>query len=114
MELLTEYTHEVGEKISKAADRLAKQAQKELGEVSPKHTGKYAKSWHLKRFGESGSFRIVLHNSEYRLPHLLENGVEHHYPNDSHVDPKVHIAPVQDKLNDAFFKECEKIIKEEK
>lgn len=120
IKLLGEYTENVSEKISAAADMLTKQAQKTLKEKSPvdkhkysKRRGKYAKSWRLKRFGGDRKFRIVIHNTEYRLTHLLENGVNHHYPNDSVIPPIVHIAPVQNEINDMFFKACKKIIKEE-
>lgn len=113
IKLLGEYTENVSEKISAAADMLTKQARNKLKVDSPKHSGKYSKSWRLKRFGGDRKFRIVLHNTEYRLTHLLENGVKHHYPNDSVIPPIVHIAPVQNEINDMFFKACEKIIKEE-
>ena len=113
IKLFGEYTQNVSEKISAAADTLTKEARKTLKVESPKHSGKYSKSWRFKRFGGDRKFRIVIHNTEYRLTHLLENGVQHHYPNDSIIPPIVHIAPVQNELNDLFYKACEKIIKEE-
>lgn len=110
MKYLNEYTNEVSEQISSAADRLSKQARKELKSASPVRTGKYSKSWRLKRFGGGRRFHIVLYNNEYRLTHLLENGFTHK-PDMAKIKARQHIDPVQERLNSDFEKECEKIIK---
>lgn len=116
MAILTEYTVEIGEKVSEAADRLTKQAKKQLRETSPrsklKNVKHYADSWGIKYLGKSGRFRIVIHEStaKYRLTHLLEDGFTHQ-PDKGFVKPQKHIEPVQDQLNRDFEKAVENIIK---
>lgn len=110
MQILTEYTAEIGNAVNKAGEKLAKQALKELKETSPKDTGAYAKGWRIKKFGEHGRFRIVLHNYDrYMLTTFLEKGFTH-MPDKSRIKGREHIKPVQDRLNREFEKAVEKII----
>lgn len=108
LSLLTDYCGDVSNQIQSAADRLTKQAQKTLESESPRKTGKYAKSWRLKRF-KGKRFRFVIYNDEYRLTHLLENGFTH-VPDMKKHEGRPHIDPVQEKLNEDFYSECVKII----
>lgn len=111
MKILTEYTEEIGREINEAGERLTKQALKELKRVSPKKTGAYSKGWKLKKFGQRGTFRIVLHNTDrYMLTSILEHGFRH-MPDKSFIPGREHIYPVQEKLNRDFEKAVEKIIK---
>lgn len=112
MGMLTAYCGDLGEKMQSAAEKLSKQASKDLEAASPKKTGEYAKSWHLSRFGGRGRFRIVIHNDEYQLTHLLESGFKH-FPDGGKIEGRLHIAPVQEKLNEDFYKACEDLVKEE-
>lgn len=113
MGMLTAYCGDLGEKMQSAADKLSKQASKELEVASPKKTGEYSKSWHLSRLDGRGRFRIVIHNDKYQLTYLLENGFKNHYPDGGSFEGHMHIAPVQEKLNDDFYKACEDLVKEE-
>lgn len=121
MRELTEYTAEIGREINKAGERLARQALAELEEKSPKreHYPKglkptYSKGWRIKRFGEYGRFRIVVHNEpRYMLTSILERGFKHVPDNTPIVDKPYmpHIEPIQEKLNREFEKAVEQIIK---
>lgn len=122
MKILTEYTAEVGNKINKAGTKLTKQALKELAEVSPKRkkypkglSPTYSKGWRLKKFGEHGRFRVVIHNEpRYMLTTFLEQGFTH-MPDKTLIADKPympHIKPIQDKLNRDFEAAVEKILKE--
>ncbi len=113
MKILTDYTAEIGREINAAGERLAKQAQKELRKAppTPKKTGDYAKSWKIKKFGKSGTFRIIIYNSlKPRLTHLLEMGFKHE-PDKTFIEGRKHIRPVQEKLDREFEKAVEDIIK---
>ena len=115
MEILTEYTHSVGRQVAEEAERLSKQAHRQLRETSPRSeltdVKHYADSWSVKKFGKSKTFRIVIHEStaKYRLTHLLENGFIHK-PDKKAVRPQKHIEPVQEQLNREFEKAVERII----
>lgn len=118
MQILTDYTEEIGEKINAAGEKLAKEALKELKSTSPKRKvypkglqPEYSNGWRVKKFGEYGKFRIVLHNqTRYMLTSILEFGFTHK-PDNAFIEGREHIVPVQKKLNSDFEKAVENIIK---
>lgn len=118
MQMLTDYTEEIGREINAAGEKLAKQALKELGEKSPKRKKypkglrpTYSKGWRLKKFGEYGKFRIAIYNApRYMLTSILEDGFTHK-PDDSFIKGRQHIRPIQEKLSRDFEKAVEDIIK---
>jgi hypothetical protein len=72
---LQEYTDDVTDGIKKAEDITARECKENLNSDSPKKSGKYAKSWKVTiAFENRMEKRAVIHNKEYRLTHLLENG----------------------------------------
>ena len=75
-----------------------KEAVKDLKANSPKLTGKYAKSWTVKKVSESShGLDVVVHNKKYyRLTHLLEHG--HAKRGGGRVDAIVHIKPVEERV----------------
>ena len=89
---LKEYTEEVEVALESTKKDLAKQGIRELKAISPVRTGKYAKSWTRKKRGK----KIILHNKEYQLTHLLEKG--HAKRDGGRVAARVHIAPVEKHL----------------
>ena len=121
MQILTDYTDEIGEEINAAGEKLANQALKDLKAASPKRQKypkglkpEYSRGWRVKKFGEYGKFRIVLHNqTRYMLTSILENGFLHKPDKTLIVDKPYmpHIKPIQDKLNRDFEKAVENIIK---
>lgn len=79
------------EKVESAIDEFANEIVTSLKEDSPKMTGKYAKSWKIT---ESYGTRII-HNTRYRLTHLLEDGFNHVYA--GKINPQPHIQKAYDK-----------------
>ena len=58
VEMLQSYCGELNEKMFDEAQRLTKEAQSKLKNISPKDTGDYAKSWRLTKFGKK-NFGLV-------------------------------------------------------
>lgn len=67
---------EVTDEVEEIAVDVAKEAVKQLKEISPKKTGVYAKSWKIKKEkGELGKFSVTIYNQKKGyLTHLLEHG----------------------------------------
>ena len=118
-EILENYQEEVIEKLDKAAFTTAKVAIKELKEKSPKSKrtkgGEYAKNWGYKKekmpFGYTS---YTIHNKKhYRLTHLLENGhmIKNKYGSYGRTNPIPHIKPVEIQVQDDFFEEAIKELK---
>lgn len=107
---LQEYTDEVTEGIKKAEDITAKECKENLKVDSPHgKTGKYAKGWRVTVAFESPvEKRTVIHNKEYRLTHLLENG--HAKRNGGRTRAFPHIKKNEEKANADFEKRVEEVI----
>lgn len=101
---LAEYSTEVEEEVDKIAEETAEEAVQELKATSPKRFGKYAKTWKKKKMGK-GNF--VVHNTNYRLPHLLEFG--HLKRNGGRVSGIVHIKPAEDHAIENFEKKLKEL-----
>jgi hypothetical protein len=102
---LRQYTQEVQDEVKQASDDVTKDGVKQLKSTSPKDSGKYAKGWTRKKQGEG----YVIHNKVYQLTHLLEKG--HAKRGGGRVAPRVHIAPVEEKMIKDFEKRIERAIK---
>ena len=109
---LEEYTSEVREELPKIAKRLGNRARKKLKETSPRGDDSqkhYADAWRISQEKTIGGVELTIHNaSKPGLTHLLEKG--HLNVDGSRTDPIVHIAPVQEELNEEFQKEVEKML----
>lgn len=70
--------------------------KKEIAANAPKRTGEYAKSWAVKKTGESShSIEMTVHSkSRYQIAHLLEKG--HAKRGGGRVAARPHIAPAED------------------
>lgn len=100
---LADLSEDKREKIKKIIDAAAKEGTKELKSTSPKKTGDYAKSWTNSNISENRlKKKGVIYNKspEGSLTHLLENG--HAKRGGGRVAPKIHIKPVEDKINKAI------------
>ena len=109
---MKKYTREVQEKIIKAANKRGLEAKKKLIATSPrsnKNHKHYADQWAISKEQEDGRITLTIHNRvKPGLTHLLEYG--HLDRNGKRVKAITHIEPVQTKLNDDFYKDCEEIL----
>lgn len=110
IDILNEYSTDIQEAIIEDAQKVAKEAQNELKNTSPKRTGKYRKGWRVKTVKGNGYVESIVHNAtDYQLTHLLEK--PHLKRNGGYTAPIVHIAPVEEKAVKQFEKDVENIIK---
>lgn len=103
--LLDEYDSQVKEAAKTAIRKVSDEAVQKLKATSPKRKGKYARSWKVTRKGMDA----VIHNSEYRLTHLLENGhmIVNQYGTYGRKSATPHIKPVEQWANDELVREIE-------
>lgn len=108
--ILDEYSIEIQEGITKAAEDVANAGAKELKATSPKRTGKYSKGWRVNKRSGKGFVHTTIYNAtNWQLTHLLEK--PHLLRNGKKSKPIVHIEPVEEKCIKDFQKEVEHIIK---
>ena len=67
-DVLKDYTTELREAINSETDAAAERLKKAISDDAPVRTGKQKKSW--KGIDE----QAIVHSTDYRKPHLLENG----------------------------------------
>lgn len=117
---LEAYNDDVAEKIDRIVEETSKELRDELKKTSPrykgdepekkKRAGKYARSWKLKRISDKkGNSVFVVHNTQYQLTHLLENG--HLKRNGDRTKAIPHIKPAEDKFTEIFLKKVEEVFK---
>lgn len=93
--ILKDYSKTTAEKVEKIVLDVGDEAKKKLTATSPKRTGKYSKGWRVKKKKGDGRTTVIVHNTQYQLTHLLENG--HKTRNHKNfVKPQVHIKPVEE------------------
>lgn len=109
MKNLTEYSQEVTDGIKKAEDETAKECRDNLKQDSPKKSGFYAGSWRVTvAYERTMEKRTVIHNKEYRLTHLLENG--HAKRNGGRTKAYPHIKKNQEKANADFERRVREVL----
>lgn len=97
MKELVAYSDEKFDEVKEIVEDEAAALTKNLKNNSPKDTGKYAKSWKSsKRFENSSEIRVIVHDKEYRLTHLLEKG--HAKRGGGRVKAIPHIAPAEEHM----------------
>lgn len=104
------YAPSVKLKIERLAISLGKEGVETLKKTSPKRTGKYAKNWKIKKVEGDAFTKIVIYNTNSRLPHLLEKGHGVWNKAGSRTKAQVHIKPVEDEIQDKFTKGVEDIL----
>ena len=95
MEGLKEYADLASDDVKKAVRKTGNKVRKEISASAPKDTGKYAKSWSVKKNKEtSNSLEVTVHSkNRYQLAHLLEHG--HAKRGGGRVAARPHIAQAE-------------------
>lgn len=108
-DILKEYGEEVKETIFDVADDTAKMAKEKLQAESPKHTGKYAKSWKKETKTTRYSKSVVVYQgAKPTLTWLLESGhAKFLFGRDTgeYVDPVPHIDETNEYAQGYFYDE---------
>lgn len=114
MEKITEdVSQETRRAISDAQDKIAKEAVQKLKNTSPKRTGKYARSWAIKRTRTgTGVPDVIIYNKIGQLTHLLENGheIRNAYGEYGRYNGVKHMQPVEEWANTALVQEVERLL----
>lgn len=76
MEAVREYADTATEEVKQAVTETGDTVQDEIRRNAPKDTGRYARSWTVKKTKEtSQSLTVTVHSKDhYQLAHLLEFG----------------------------------------
>lgn len=93
---LEEYAELAADVLKKEIQEAGKTAKQQIEQTAPRRTGRYAKSWAVKKVSEtSNSLEVTVHSkNRYMLTHLLENG--HAKRGGGRVRAIPHIAPAEE------------------
>ena len=96
MDGLEEYAELTADVLKKEIQEAGKLAKNQISQTAPRKTGRYAKSWAVKKISEtSNSLEVTVHSkNRYMLTHLLENG--HAKRGGGRVAAIPHIAPAEE------------------
>ncbi len=96
MDGLQEYAELATDALKKEIQAAGKVAKTQIEQTAPRKTGAYAKSWAVKKTGEtSNSLSVTVYSkNRYMLTHLLENG--HAKRGGGRVAAIPHIAPAEE------------------
>ncbi len=110
MDGLKEYADLATDDVKKAVRKAGNSVRKEISESAPKDTGKYSKSWTVKKTKEtSNSLEVTVHSkNRYQLAHLLEHG--HAKRSGGRVSARPHIAKAEESAIEVFEKEIDKAL----
>ena len=108
MKGLKDYAQHAVDDLKTAIKNAGETVKDEIEKTAPKKTGKYRKSWAVKKTNEtSDSIKVVVHSkTQYRLTHLLENG--HAKRGGGRVAARPHIAPAEKKGEEQLIREVER------
>ena len=96
MDGLEEYAGLAADVLKKEIQKAGKTAKTQIEQTAPQKTGRYAKSWAVKKTREtSNTLEVTVHSKDrYALAHLLENG--HAKRGGGRVAAIPHIAPAEE------------------
>ena len=96
MDGLEEYAELAADVLKKEIQETGKSVKEQISQTAPRRTGRYAKSWAVKKVSEtSNSLEVTVHSrNRYMLTHLLENG--HAKRGGGRVAAIPHIAPAEE------------------
>ena len=112
MKQLDDYAELTTEGMKKAVNDAGKTVKKEIQANAPVKSGKYAKSWTVKKTDESSSkLEVTVHSrNRYQLAHLLEHG--HAKRNGGRTAAQPHIAPAEEIGIEQLEKDIERCIRD--
>ena len=107
MKELEEYADLTADVLKKEIQAAGKAAKQQISQTAPRRTGRYAKSWSVKKVSEtSNSMELTVHSkNRYMLTHLLENG--HAKRGGGRVAAIPHIAPAEEMAADLLERNIE-------
>ncbi|WP_022761885.1 HK97 gp10 family phage protein [Butyrivibrio sp. AD3002] len=108
---LKEYEKLATQDMKSAVKKAGQTARKEIAATAPTDTGRYAKSWTVKKTKETGtSMEVTVHSrNRYRIAHLLEHG--HAKRGGGKVAARPHIGKAEQKAVKEFERDIEKALK---
>lgn len=111
MNELEKYANLATDDMKDAVKDTAKSVKKDIESSAPVLTGRYKKSWRIKKIRENAnSLDVLVHSSNrYQLTHLLEFG--HAKRGGGRVAGKPHIAPAAEKGEQDLIKAIEEKLK---
>lgn len=74
-DILEDYSTAITNAVNEQTEKAANQLKKDIAADSPVKTGKQKKSWRVTKEKVAGlDLKAVVHSTDYRKVHLLENG----------------------------------------
>ena len=111
MKGLKEYAQLAADDLKEDVKKAGKTVKQQIESTAPRKTGKYAKSWTVKKTREtSDSIQVVVHSkNRYQLAHLLEHGHAKRGGGRTRAFP--HIAPAEQAGTEQLLKDIERDLK---
>ena len=111
MKGLKEYAQLAADDLKEDVKKAGKTVKQQIESTAPRKTGKYAKSWAVKKTKEtSDSIQVVVHSkNRYQLAHLLEHGHAKRGGGRTRAFP--HIAPAEQAGTEQLIKDIERDLK---
>ena len=111
MKGLKEYAQLAADDLKEDVKKAGKTVKQQIESTAPRKTGKYAKSWTVKKTKEtSDSIQVVVHSkNRYQLAHLLEHGHAKRGGGRTRAFP--HIAPAEQAGTEQLLKDIERDLK---
>lgn len=72
--VLESYADEVTKAVDQTTDQAAKELRAAIAKDAPMKTGKQKKSWKVTKKRVGFEIKAIVHSTDYRKVHLLENG----------------------------------------